>query len=399
MRIELSNAFERLGNVLIYGTQKVYALDAGPEGPNHPNDKYFVVRKVANEQSWNVEQEMVIVVPIKNEKLKLLEGVITGIPHNCLIIVVSNSDRDDVDRFNMEKNVVENICHFSKRDFLIVHQKDPEIAELFESMGYADILGEDGLIRDGKSEGMLIGILLTQLLQKKYIGFIDSDNYFPGSIYEYVRIYSSMFSLSKSDYTMGRILWHSKPKAINSNILFSKWGRVSRLTNYYLNRLISLYTGFETDIIKTANAGEHCISMNLAMNMDFGAGFTVEPYNYINLFEKFGGVDKLTNQSDNGNKVVHIHQVESRNPHLHESKGNEHVNDMIDNSLGSIFHSLICPLELKKELIKELKKAKIILQNEMPVKRAVYKALGLFDLNKAKQKFDPDKFGHMLTTV
>ncbi|MBK9504739.1 MAG: hypothetical protein IPO03_05170 [Bacteroidetes bacterium] len=103
MRIELSNAFERLGNVLIYGTQKVYALDAGPEGPNHPNDKYFVVRKVANEQSWNVEQEMVIVVPIKNEKLKLLEGVITGIPHNCLIIVVSNSDRDDVDRFNMEK--------------------------------------------------------------------------------------------------------------------------------------------------------------------------------------------------------------------------------------------------------------------------------------------------------
>ena len=218
MRIELSNAFERLGNVLIYGTQKVYALDAGPEGPNHPNDKYFVVRKVANEQSWNVEQEMVIVVPIKNEKLKLLEGVITGIPHNCLIIVVSNSDRDDVDRFNMEKNVVENICHFSKRDFLIVHQKDPEIAELFESMGYADILGEDGLIRDGKSEGMLIGILLTQLLQKKYIGFIDSDNYFPGSIYEYVRIYSSIFSLSKSDYTMGRILWHSKPKAINSNI-------------------------------------------------------------------------------------------------------------------------------------------------------------------------------------
>ena len=51
------------------------------------------------------------------------------------------------------------------------------------------------------------------------------------------------------------------------------------------------------------------------------------------------------------------------------------------------------------ELIKELNKAKIILQNEMPVKRAVYKALGLFDLNKAKQKFDPDKFGHMLTTV
>lgn len=46
---------------------------------------------------------MAIIIPIKDEKLKLLEGVITGIPHNCAIIIVSNSSREDSDRFEMEK--------------------------------------------------------------------------------------------------------------------------------------------------------------------------------------------------------------------------------------------------------------------------------------------------------
>lgn len=395
MRIELPNSSERLNNVLIHSTQKVFAIDAGPEGPSNPSEKYFVVKKVTNEQSWNIEKDMVIIVPIKDERLKLLEGVLTGIPHNCLIIIVSNSSREDTDRFEMERNTVESLCHFAKRDYLIVHQKDPEVAELFLSMGYNEIIDENGLVCNGKSEGMMIGLLLTHLLGKKYIGFIDSDNYFPGSVFEYVRIYSSIFSFAKTDFTMGRILWHSKPKAINSNLFFSKWGRVSRLTNYYLNRLISIYTGFETDIIKTANSGEHCISMQLAMSMDFGSGFTVEPYNYINLFEKYGGISEKNHSAEIDNKVVNIYQVESRNPHLHESKGNEHINDMIDNSLGSIFHSSICPAELRKEILRELKKAKIPLINQMPAKRPVYKSLAHFDTNKAKKIFDPEKAGNL----
>lgn len=378
---------------MIHSTQKVFAIDAGPQETNHASEDYFVVKKITNQQTWTIEQEMVIVIPIKNERLKLLEGVITGIPHNCMIIIVSNSDREETDRFEMEKNIVNNLCHFSKRPFIIVHQKDPDVAELFSSMEYASILGTDGLIKAGKSEGMIIGLLLTHLLNKKYIGFIDSDNYFPGSVFEYVRIYSSIFSIAKTDYTMGRILWHSKPKAINSNLFFNKWGRVSRLTNYYLNKLISIYTGFETDIIKTANSGEHCISMQLAMTMDFGSGFTVEPYNYINLFEKYGGVTSQNQTNEINNKVVNVYQVESRNPHLHESKGNEHIKDMIDNSLGCIFHSTSCPLELKKEIIRELRKSKITLFEAAPVKRSIYPALQNFDTRKAMHKFDPNKFG------
>lgn len=398
MRIELPNSFERFGNVILHSKQKIFAMDAGPESANNISEKYFVVKKIANEQSWDIEKDMAIVVPIMDEKLKLLEGVITGIPHSCTIIIVSNSSREDSDRFEMEKNVVDNICHFAKRNYIIVHQRDPEIANLFEAIGYNEILDDQGLIKNGKSEGMMIGLLITHLLEKKYIGYIDSDNYFPGSVFEYVRIFSSIFSLAKTDYTMGRILWHSKPKAINSNILFSKWGRVSRLTNYYLNRLISIYSGFETDIITTANSGEHCMSMSVATNMDFGSSFTVEPYNFINLFEKFGNFTKNNNLELIRNKVINIYQVESRNPHLHESKGNEHVNDMIDNSLGCIYHSEICPSDLKKEILRELKRLKIIAANELPVKRIIYRALNNFKTEKLKGIFDPELYGSMLVT-
>ena len=79
--------------------------------------------------------------------------------------------------------------------------------------------------------------------------------------------------------------------------------------------------------------------------------------------------------------------------------GDQTIEDFRLLNLSDLPVQLTKAIQIQTELIKELKKAKIILQNEMPVKRAVYKALGLFDLNKAKQKFDPDKFGHMLTTV
>jgi hypothetical protein len=32
-------------------------------------------------------------IPIKNEKLKLLEWVLSGIPNECLVITLSNSSR------------------------------------------------------------------------------------------------------------------------------------------------------------------------------------------------------------------------------------------------------------------------------------------------------------------
>ena len=54
-------------------------------------------------------QTMAIVIPVKDEKLSLLEGVLSGIPNECLIIIVSNSQRHPVDRYAMEVEMVKQV--------------------------------------------------------------------------------------------------------------------------------------------------------------------------------------------------------------------------------------------------------------------------------------------------
>ena len=49
-------------------------------------------------------------------------------------------------------------------------------------------------------------------------------------------------------------------------------------------------------------------------------------------------------------KGVEIFQIESRDPHLHEEKGDEHLADMMEDSLLAINNSKICNLDLTKQL-------------------------------------------------
>lgn len=71
---------------------------------------------------------------------------------------------------------------------------------------------------------MIIGILLAKMQLKKYIGFIDSDNYFPGAVNEYVKIFASGFKMSITPYSNVRVSWLSKPKIVNNKLQFPKWG-------------------------------------------------------------------------------------------------------------------------------------------------------------------------------
>ncbi|MEW6209741.1 MAG: mannosyl-3-phosphoglycerate synthase, partial [Acidobacteriota bacterium] len=172
---------QRFGANLFYGVQKVYELDSGPVADSLPYEPYFVIRQVPYETLYEIEKQMAIVVPMMSERLRLLEGILFAIPHSCLTIVVSNSPSEPVDRYNMEKNAIENIRMFTKKDIIVAHQKDPSIARAFADTGYTAILGEDGQIKDGKAEGMIIGMMLAWLAGKKYLGFIDADNYIPGA--------------------------------------------------------------------------------------------------------------------------------------------------------------------------------------------------------------------------
>jgi len=379
MFIESPRYTERFGSIRINHVQRVVALDSGVKA-DLPSDGAIGVIKIDEETISRFENEMAIVIPVKDEKLKLFEGVVSGIPHDCLVIVVSNSSIGKIDRFKMEGDALHQLCRFTHREALIVHQKDPAIAEAAVEAGYSELLGEDGLVREGKSEAMIIGMLMAKVAEKEYVGFIDADNYFPGAVFEYVRNYAAGFSLAQSPYSMVRILWHYKPK-ISGGMYFRKWGRVSEITNRHLNALISAKTGFETDVVKTGNAGEHAMSMSLAQVLPYASGYAVEPQELVSIFENFSGI-LPTRERKIMEEGIDIFQIETRNPHLHEEKGAEHIQEMLLLALGSIYCSPLADNEAKQLILAELIHQGALKEGEEPPPIHVNPALRNVEISK-----------------
>lgn len=396
MRLELPVRAERFGANLFYNIQKIYELDGGYEFDGEFASPFHVIQQIPREQLYEIERNMAIVIPVKNERLRLLESALCGIPHDCLPIIISNSQREPVDRFRMEQGMVDTFCRYAKKRYVIAHQRSPELAQIFRDGNYPHLLGDDGLMCNGKAEGMLAGITLAHLLGKKYVGFIDSDNYFPGAVFEYARLFAAGLSQSKSPYSMVRIQWHSKPKIVDSELFFAKWGRVSRVTNLYLNQLLSHYTGYETESLRTGNAGEHALSMDLALLLDYSAGFSVETYHFVSLLEKFGGV-MPSPYPDVMKAGAEIFQMESRNPHFHvATKGDKHIKEMIEYSLAVLYHSPICPETLKKEILRELHRARIIGKDSEPLRPRRYPALADMDFKAASRSMDWQLHGNFV---
>jgi mannosyl-3-phosphoglycerate synthase len=365
MKLDLPRYTERFGATSLHGVQRVYELDSGFDDGT-PSSESIV--NIGNNQIVDIERRMAIVIPIKGERLRLLEGVLSGIPHDCLTIIVSNSPRQPVDRYKLEKEALQQFNKFVGRNAFILHQRDPALSEVLNEVGYTSILGPDGMVRSGKAEGMVIGMLLAKMAGKEYVGFIDADNYVPGAVNEYVKIFASGIAMSQTPYTMTRVSWIYKPKISETGLYFSKWGRVSELTNQHLNLLISYYTGFETEVMRTGNSGEHCMSIKLAELLTFSSAYAVETYEIVNVLEEFGGIIPTVHQ-DAMDKGVEIMQVETRNPHFHEDKGDDHLKDMAVASLGSIYHSEICPPKLREKILETLSSKNMLQegqQQELP---------------------------------
>ncbi len=341
MHIESSRLVEHLGSVKLHGVRRVLELDpcssSGSRLDGGSSSCDFGI-----EAMQAVNTRMAIVLPVKNEDLKVFEGVLAGIPHDCLMVIVSNSQRGDVDYFKSEQDILSRFCQATERRAIIVHQKDPFVAHALDHAGYSELLDDESYVRDGKSEGMILGIILAKLLGKDYVGFIDTDNFIPGAVLEYARHFALGFTLSSTSQAMVRVLWRYKPK-IQGGLYFKKWGRVSEITNRHINHLLSTKGRFETEIIKTANAGEHAMTMELALRLTYASGYGVETQELVSLLERFGGIlpssDKTVPEV-----AIDVIQTETVNPHLHEERGdNDHLlRDMLLPSLSVIYHSPLC---------------------------------------------------------
>src|SRR3954447_7238018 len=249
MRLADSFRSERFGAVRIHELQRVIELDSGALSEAGQPGVSAGSRVVGPEALRAVESQMVIVVPCMNESRSVIEGVLSGIPHDCLIVLVSNSDRRPVDRFEIEAQTVEQFCRLAGRPAVTIHQKDPGVAAAFKAAGMPELIDDEGLVRNGKGEAVLIGMALAALSGRAYVGFVDADNYVPGAVHEYCKAYAAGLHLADSPFSMVRISWQSKPKLRDGRLFFSRRGRSSEVTNEWLNRSIAEYSNFGTEVI------------------------------------------------------------------------------------------------------------------------------------------------------
>jgi mannosyl-3-phosphoglycerate synthase len=378
VRLEYPHRFERFGAVKIHGIQQVIELDSGAAEDDEQAQGRLVLHAPRNELSA-IQDRMAIVVPCKDERRKVIEGVLSGIPHDCLIIIVSNSAREPVDRYQIECQMAERFCYASERSAVLVHQRDPGLAAALIEGGFSELVDDDGLVRNGKGEGMMVGMALAAMAGRTSVGFIDADNYVPGAVTEYVNAYAAAMFASTTPYSMVRISWQSKPKIEGGRLFFNRWGRTSQVTNQFLNLLLAQYSGFGTEIIATGNAGEHAMTLALGMRMRMAAGFAVEPNQYLDMFEQYGGVVESPHP-EVMKETVDVFQVETRNPHFHENKGADHVQEMRLQALNVLYHSPICPQATKDEIVQFLIELEVIEPGQEPPKERVYPPLENLDL-------------------
>ncbi len=322
-----------------------------------------------------------IVVPVKDEDPLTLENVLRAIPTVSPLVVVSASTREPLDNYRGELELAEMIGRSLGRKIVVVHQFDPAWGEALEGTSLEDML-EDGKVRGGKGEGMILGVLLAAWLGADYVGFIDSDNWVPGSATEYSWIYYSGFALARSRYPMVRLIWPYKGKLATGDVYLRRRGRVSRHTNALLNMILTRMRRIETDIVKTGNAGEHAMSIKLALSMDWAGGFAVEPYQLVWLLENCGPVAGL-GECPALPDTVEVYQIEALNPHIHAERGDEHIAGMLAKSIGVIYHSRLAWDELRREALRRLREQGY--EGEPPKPR-VYQVRGV-DPSKIVEKF------------
>ena len=115
------------------------------------------------------------------------------------------------------------------------------------------------------------------------------------------------------------------------------------------------------------------MSLKLAELLTYSSGYAIEPYEIVNILEEFGGIIPTVNQ-DAMDKGVEIMQVETRNPHFHEDKGDDHLKEMVVGSLGSIYQSKICPPKVREKILEALRSKNMLednLQQEPPAPRKI----------------------------
>jgi mannosyl-3-phosphoglycerate synthase len=392
MRVTKSTTTGHVGHLAIEKEIEVVELDAGEAATRlvYEGDTIGVPYSTLN----YILSKMAIIVPCKGEPPETIRGVLKGIPRPCTIILVSNSLRTVAeDRYIKEVNMLHDFCRHGGRKAFAIHQKDPIAAAALHDSGMPELLGSDRTVRNGKGEGMILGLALIAALCRdiQYVGFVDADSKIPGSPHEYCRIYASGFAVSgdpspsEDEHVMVRVHWSSKPKVRGGRIDFSvAEGRSSRVVNHWLNRFLELVWDGCPVSVTTANAGEHAMTMSLALKLRMAGGYAIEPFHYVDLLERqlrfiatpttspaasiadgdltYSDSSSIMSSSSGSSRSssldgipVRVMQIRSANPHIHSETEDDHITAMWGTGLSTIYHHLLMDASEDDDKMWELK--------------------------------------------
>lgn len=330
MLISYPSRFEVFGAVRVYEISRVYSVfSVGSETKPGSFDP------LSFRDLEDVASSTVFVVPVRDEEPMLLEGVLRAIPSYSPIVVVSASSQYPLNVYRLELDVSRSVYKTTGKPIIVVHQRDPLLSREL-SQHVPEILDEQGLVRYGKGEGALIGTIIADALRARNVAFVDADNYVPSTVLEYALVYYTVLGRSEAKYRMVRVYWGYKAWTAGE-LYFRRSGRASGVVNNVLNRVLSLRRRIETDIIKTANSGEHAMSMDMARVLVYGSEYSIETQEIVSLLELC--YVELEQRCPALPENVEVYQIESRSPHIHSEKGESHVARIVIESLASIYYS------------------------------------------------------------
>jgi mannosyl-3-phosphoglycerate synthase len=277
------------------------------------------------------------VVCHKNEHVQTLVGVLRHLPTESSIVVVTNCPAP---QFAELRSLLSGLLPRHQTVFL-VHQKDRAIARFFGDRGVTGILGQDDLVRNGKGEAMYIGALCAVLLESTGgVVFYDADNHMPSSLLEYTFGIAAELAKTNSAASDGAEILHNIRLAWASKVDFREplpdrqvMGRCTAVVSPLVTAIVESLFGAVSAPIRSTNAGEQAMSWDAVTALQFSSGFSNETFQLLELL--FASV------SPNGRpRRVILQQFHSVNPHVHTKRNNEHIRNLVAQSLGGIlaFH-------------------------------------------------------------